>query len=328
MGENTTTLPRGIIKSTTDSFVVQEINPDGSYVPLADETLVRPWDGESAVTVFEVTKEGWTTEDARRLVARQLRTSLNCIGRLGLKDKHALTSQRMWVEGRYYPFFRHDRVFLRHIGGAGRLAKHQGNHFSVLVLTDATSVPLKNVVRLPNFFGPQRMGAEGSERIGRFLFEGKFAEAVDAVMASPSRRQLEVAASVGKRSLQEALFHPEFAFSLEFALEKWQSVLWNTLFAQLVDDRGLEGVPAELPMWSSRPDIVELYRPFWCPPKLGATTWASKLAPPFMRRTVIEPKNLSASPKPQGWELMFDLPPGVYATVLLSQLFQWEEVHR
>jgi tRNA(Glu) U13 pseudouridine synthase TruD len=328
MNGGTTALPRGIIKSTTDSFVVQEVDPDGNYVPLSDETLIRPWDGESKISVFELTKEGWSTEDATREVARQFRTDFNCVDTTGLKDKFALTSQRIGVRGNYNPFFRHRRIFLRHIGGAERLARHNGNHFSILVATDAQSIKLENASRFPNFFGPQRMGAEGSERIGRLLFEGKFTDAVEAVMMSPSRKRLEMAMDHERCSASEALFKRSFSFALKFELEKWQSVLWNALLTKLVTERGLDGVPRTLPMWSSRPDVVEMYRPFWCPPKLGATTWATALARPFLRPTIITPSNLSVSQKPAGWELTFDLPPGSYATVLLSQLFQWEEVHR
>lgn len=327
MSGNTTALPRGIVKRTTTDFVVQEIDPSGELVPLLDETAIRRWDGTSPITLFEMTKEGLDTEAARRIIARQLRTSFDCVESTGLKDKRALTSQRIRVEGNYNPFFRHRNIFLRTIGGAERQAKHRGNHFSILVVTDAERITLGNAVQIPNYFGPQRMGAEGSWGIGRYLFEGRNGEAVNAVMASPSRRNLELAAWAGKCSLQEALFHPRFGFSLKFELGKWQSYLWNGLLAEMIRKYGLDGIPRVLPMWSSRPDVVELYRPFWCPPKLGATTWTKNIAKSFLRPTVIRPENLVATRKPEGWELTFDLPPGVYATVLLSQIFDWEEVH-
>lgn len=330
-------LPRGILKSSPDTFVVQErvVGVDGTsrLVPLADDledekTTINRWDSSFPLTIFELTKSRWSTEDALREVAEQFRTSFELVRCTGLKDKFALTAQLISVRGSYRPCFRHESMALRQVGGAHRLERHLANHFSILILTDAVSIDLSPARRFPNLYGPQRMGRPGSEQIGRHLFEGDFTKASEMILASPNRRKLEQAQALGKCSQTEALFHKSFRFSLAFELEKWQSWLWNQLLNELVvqSGGGLESLPERLPIWSARPDVVAQYRHLW-DPKIGPTKWALELARPFLRPTTIVPGGLEALRKPRGWELNFDLPSGAYATEMLAYVFQLEERH-
>ena len=321
-------LPRGDIKSSPDTFVVQEVvGSPPELVPLADETSIRGWDRHSSVTIFELTKSGWSTEDALREVARQLRTSFEFVKSTGLKDKHALTSQRIAVRGMFHPFFRHRQMFLRQVEGASRLERHQANHFNILIISDADSIDIGPARCFPNFFGPQRLGQPNSEQVGRLLFEGQYEKAAVIAMQTPSRRTLESAASANGCSLAEALFSPVFRFALRFELEKWQSFLWNELLRQLVARDGVSGLPERLPMWSSDSDVIRLYQHIWNPERVRSMEWALRLAGPFSRPTIIKPNGLHAERKPAGWEINFDLPPGCYATVLLAQVFELEERH-
>lgn len=319
-------LPRGILKSSPDMFVVQEVvGEPPEPVPLADETLIRGWDRHSSITIFELTKSGWSTEDALREVARQLRTSFEFVKSTGLKDKHALTSQRIAVRGMFHPSFFHRQIFLRQVGGASHLERHKANHFNILIISDADSIDIGPARCFPNFFGPQRLGQPGSEQIGRLLFEGQYEKATEVAMQTPNRKKLESASLLGKCSPAEALFHPAFRFALRFELEKWQSFLWNQLLGELVGRGGISELPERLPMWSASPETVQLYRHLWNPGRIHSMDWALKLSSPFLRPTIVEPGNLRAESKPAGYEVNFDLPPGCYATVLLSRVFQLEE---
>jgi len=323
-------LPRGVYKCEPGDFVVQEVAYDADgrpeAVPIAEETEVKGWDHRSPVTIFELTKSGWSTEDALREVARQFRTSFSCVTCSGLKDKQAITSQKIAVVGNFRPRFASNRIKLQQLWGAYRLRPHLANRFSIFIRTEAESINLEAAREFPNYFGPQRLGGTGTEHIGRLLFEGRPTEAADITMQSPGRRKLEAARALAGTSLAEALFHPTYRFSLRFELQKWQSYLWNQLLEQLIQECGIGQLPSTLPTWSADPCVAQIYRDFWEPEQSpSAMEWAMRLAPSFKRTTVIAPSALSAERKPKGWEVNFDLPPGCYATVMLGQVFELEE---
>lgn len=314
-------LPRGILKSSPDTFVVQElVGYPARAVELLDKTVIRGWDG-SPFTVFTMTKEGWTTSDACREVARQLGVRPADVSCHGRKDKHALTSQLIGVKGAFQPAFSHPQIFLKQLGGRTAplaINGHGGNRFNILIKSDATTLNLAAASRIPNFFGKQRLGTPGSEESGRLILEGDFAAAAKVMHEHPEGRLLErIREKTG--SWKEACLHPDFSHELRFDVQKWQSYLWNGLLRQLL----YNSCPERLPAWSPDPETRERYRHLWDPQHLdrGMTS----LLPEFTRPTGIEPRNLRAERKPNGWNLTFDLPNGAFATEVLRHLFDLRE---
>jgi tRNA(Glu) U13 pseudouridine synthase TruD len=100
---------------------------------------------------------------------------------------------------------------------------------------------------------------------------------------------------------------------------RWQSFLWNTI----VHEKFGKELPERFPMWT--PATREIYTHLWNPGELNPVAMAR--LHDFSRRTFVEPKDLFARRNLLGWQLQFDLPPGAYATVVLSSIFDLEEKH-
>jgi tRNA(Glu) U13 pseudouridine synthase TruD len=316
-------LPRGLLKMTPDCFVVQELigNP-ATPVPLCNKSAIWGWDHQVTSTVFNMTKVGYTTMDALREVARQLGVPEEVCICHGLKDRHAHTSQLISIRGEFKPQFSHPQIFLRQLDRRrfSISGLHAGNRFSIYIVSGAKSVNLDGARQVSNFFGSQRLGKPGEEVSGRLLLEGDYNGAARVVLKTPSAERLR-SAERSAGSWKGAFLHPSSKFSFEFLIQKWQSFLWNEL---LEEKLGNGGVPERLPMWS--PANRDLYRHLWDPQQV-LDEHAVKRIREFDRPTTIEPGDLQAEQNLIGWHVRFDLPPGAYATVVLSKIFDIEERH-
>ena len=165
--------PRGEIKFTPNSFTVQEIISVGQrqvVVPLHRETLVHGRDGSAPVTLFHLTKTGWTTEQAVREVARQMQVNERSISNYGLKDRYAHTSQRIGIKGDFHPEFDHKEIFLRQVGISQhplRPGGNVGNRFCIEVLSAARDIDQNLFSKVPNFFGLQRVSSREDGKMAR-----------------------------------------------------------------------------------------------------------------------------------------------------------------
>ena len=321
----------GHIKAQPEDFVVQE-EMNGRVVVPQFTTTIRP--AVSPFTAFTLTKRNVQAVDAYREVARQLGVSRQHITECGRKDKVALTTQTIVVEGTYLPQFNHADMWLTQIGPVdGPLwhGAHSGNRFSILVRTDAPVPPDGVVFR--NLFGHQRFW--GRVDVGRYLLEGQFDQAVRALEGSPSWYQLkriiqrlspasaimplyqavtwdEVKRIVrGTISAEEVLEHPDFREQVQFEVLKWQSHLWNRLALRTrsTDDR--------LPMWGL--DHAPLYTEFWNPSEVDSLMY--DLTHQFSRRVWVRALRHQINEHELGYQHEFTLPSGSYATVFLDHLY-------
>jgi tRNA pseudouridine13 synthase len=144
-----------------------------------------------------VTKKGLSSNEAADLVAKSLGKSRKEIGMAGLKDKHALTKQMMSIDVGDSPDMNDIKESLTSIETDNLIIKtlklHTnklkkghllGNGFRILVsgLDEVENAYRKaekiisktNQTGIPNYFGPQRFGAHGSNAIkGMELLEGE-----------------------------------------------------------------------------------------------------------------------------------------------------------
>jgi len=311
---------KGVIKATPECFVVQELfGPQTTPVPLHTETSIMGFNPASPITLFHLVKKGVSSDDAMREVAKQLNVWLRDISNHGMKDKYAYTAQRIGVRGAFRPQFAHPDIVLRQVGSLRSklaLSGHKGNRFTILVLSDATTIDIKKLNEFRNVFGQQRFGTPRGYEVGKMLLEGRFVEAFDIESNNGSRSRIQRIRS-RSNSWEELFFGSEFVRESEFRIMQWQSYLWNTLVNQL------ENAPDRLPVWS--PQERSVYEHLWNPKVLDPV--ALRLLYGYTRRTVIRPKNISAERMHAGWEIRFDIPPGAYATVALSQIFELSE-HR
>lgn len=140
--------------------------------------------------VFTLEKTNWDTIRAIKVIARQLRVSEKRFGYAGLKDRRAVTRQKVSVSGvekeniermripriRVYGIEKGDRI---------RLGDHRGNAFDILV-RDA-QLQGEGVKTFPNFFGVQRFGEVRpiTHEVGRALVKGVTEEAAFIFLAKP-----------------------------------------------------------------------------------------------------------------------------------------------
>lgn len=170
----------GTLRAADEDFAVEELP---AYEP----------EGAGAHVFATIEKRGLGTLEAVRRIARALNVRPEDVGTAGLKDRHALTIQRVSLPPPVTP----EAVLALSLEGVRVLAavRHphklktghlRGNRFRLVVRELA--VPVDEAVArarailarlaeppgLPNFYGEQRFGAEGdTAELGRALLRGE-----------------------------------------------------------------------------------------------------------------------------------------------------------
>jgi tRNA pseudouridine13 synthase len=199
----------GDVRASPEDFRVDEIP---AYLP----------SGAGPHLYVRIEKRGKTTRDALRAIARALGVPERDAGYAGLKDKKAVTTQwlsfpvardpdpaRLEAEGlRVLEMSRHANKL--------RPGHVRANRFDVAVrggdLEPARAAAAALAARgLPNFFGPQRFGAEGrNAEVGRALLLGE---------ATPEAR----------RALRDR-------FLRRLSISAYQALLFNHWLAERMED--------------------------------------------------------------------------------------------
>lgn len=328
----TTDLPGvgGRIRARDDDFEVEEVP---SYEPCGTGEHLYLW----------VEKRGIAPEHFARTLAQRLGTHPNNVGTAGLKDRHAVT--RQWVS---VP--KECEARLKHADGDGirvlRTGLHtnklkpghlRGNRFRILVRGASESVDASAILDrvrahgLPNFYGPQRFGRDGSTiELG-----------------------LKCLAGTAPRRLRPFVFR--------FALSAVQSLLFNDYLTRRMRD-GLMRTVLEGDVLSKYPvggmfvatdvaaEQVRLDARETVPagPMFGKKTFPAagvaaareqtvlsdnrlspasfagfgKLMMGTRRHNLVYLDDLTAEREPDGLRLSFTLPAGSYATVLLAEVMK------
>lgn len=176
------------IKSSPEDFRVEEVI---EVTHKKDDCLI-----------FTLEKRNENTISAARKIARALGLPFGNFGYAGLKDRRAVTRQRISVRGALEEDLRHleiENIKISEIerGDRIRIGDHRGNRFSIVV-RDVESVrePGRG---FPNFFGKQRFG--GNEEIGREIIRRNYEPAVKMLLT--------------KEGMEEAIENEEFDTLLE-----------------------------------------------------------------------------------------------------------------
>lgn len=186
----------GRIKQQAEDFVVEEVTPEGVVLEAGRESGGIQQGSEGRFVHCTLEKKNWDTMRAVKEIARRLGVSQHRIGYAGTKDKKAVTTQRISVDGKTIEDLRGisiKDIMLRDFSygddGVG-LGSLGGNRFTVTVRgikLDADVV--KGVVEgisnglasgFPNFFGVQRFGVTRpiTHLVGRLILKGDFEAAV------------------------------------------------------------------------------------------------------------------------------------------------------
>lgn len=321
----------GRLKTTPGDFIVDELLEfleSGSVVD-ADAT---PGSGEHLCLKLE--KVGDNTE----YVARELARMADCrnfdVGFCGLKDRHAVT--RQWFS-LYRPGCEaQDASLIEDIAArwpvlaASRQARklrrgeHNGNGFIVTLraVTGEHEVIDRALVRLadigaPNYFGPQRFG-NGGANLDR---------AVHLDPATLNRRSRSGGKGRGgkKRAGSDGSKNVLY-FS---AARSW---LFNEVLAARVEDGSWAEAGATGPLWgdggtTASGPLETLERDIVAQTPGLASLFSVTRMKPERRPLAVKPERLSWQwLADDSLELTFLLSPGQYATTILSDIFELEDM--
>jgi len=321
----------GRLKTAPGDFIVDELLELPESGPAVDGDVIA---GSGEHLCLKLEKVGDNTE----YVARELARIAGCrhfdVGFCGLKDRHAVT--RQWFS-LYRPGNEdQDTALIREIGlrwpvlAASRQARklrrgeHRGNGFTITLraVSGEHQVIDRALERLgdigaPNYFGPQRFGNDGAN----------LDRAVHLDPATLNRRGRSGGKGRGgkKRAGSDGSKNVLY-FS---AARSW---LFNEVLVARVDDGSWAEAGATGPLWGDGGTTA-------CGPletfERGIVAQTPELAALFsVTRMKPERRPLAVKPESLSWqwvaedclELAFFLSPGQYATTILSDIFELEDM--
>jgi tRNA pseudouridine13 synthase len=320
----------GRLRVRDEDFEVEEVP---SYEPCGSGDHLYLW----------IEKRGMAPEFFARTIAARLGTHPGNVGTAGLKDRHAVTRQWVSVPKDYEPN-------VGKIDGDGirvlKTGRHtnklkpghlRGNRFRILIRDANRAVNIEAILDrirtqgLPNFYGPQRFGRDGSTvELGLQCLAGKaprrirpflFRFALSAVQSLLFNDYLS-------RRLKDGLYRTVLAGD---AMAKWP--LGGMFVAK--------DVPAEQARFDAKETVT-------AGPMFGKKTYPAegvaaereaavlrdhgmspasfagfgKLVLGTRRHNLVYLDDLAAAWEPDGLRLSFTLPAGSYATVLLAEVMK------
>jgi tRNA pseudouridine13 synthase len=331
----------GRIKRLPEDFEVEEIP---AYEPSGTGSHLYLW----------IEKRDMGAEYFVRQVARRLRIAPGEVGTAGLKDRHAVT--RQWVSvpasaGEQLNQLEGDGIRLLRVTRHGNKLKAghlRGNRFRILVRdVDAKAgqnlEPLLLQIRengLPNYYGPQRFGKDAETvRLGLALLRREpppeTASGRKANLRNPFLRKLALSAGqsalfnhyLGCR-LADGLFRKTMAGDVmakwpfggmfvteDVAREQERFDRRETVHAGPIFGRKTFGAHAE----AADREAATL-RAFALSP--AALNHFGKLLQGTRRHNIIYVDDLVATSDVEGVRLIFTLPAGSYATILLREIMK------
>jgi tRNA pseudouridine13 synthase len=148
--------------------------------------------------VFTLEKTGWDTIGVIKVMARNLGVSQKRFGYAGLKDRQAVTKQKVSVSGVGREQLEaleipHVKISDIERGDRIRLGDHRGNTFDILVRESTlVSENVRKIERgFPNYFGQQRFGDVRpiTHEVGRELIRQNFENAALIFLAKPFQKE-------------------------------------------------------------------------------------------------------------------------------------------
>jgi len=322
----------GRIRVRPEDFEVEEV---ASYLPSGEGEHLYLW----------IEKREVAPEYFARTIAQRLHVPVGAVGMAGLKDRHAIT--RQWVS---VPITAEPR--LNHIDGDGiRLLKHdrhinklkpghlRGNRFIIRIRGAdakkaealATIIERIRTVGLPNYYGPQRFGRDGSTLDLGFR----------CLAGTQSRRIRPFQYKFSLSAVQSLLFNDYLGRRLTDGLMR--TVLPGDVMSKR--DTGGLFVVTDVAAEQARFDAGETVM---CGPMFGKRTFAAdglaaereaavlaannitiqafdgfgKLMSGTRRHNLIFLTDLTTKWDAEGLLLSFTLPAGCYATVLLREVMK------
>jgi tRNA pseudouridine13 synthase len=195
----------GNLKLRFEDFIVEEISPMREVLRVEDwqtSDPARVVQGERAKNIhLTVQKMGLSTFDVAAILASSLKISRGYVGYAGLKDKRALTTQRMSVPSKTIDTLTTlmlSRIDIRNLTYQRRqieIGDLWGNRFRVAlrnseaVCSESSDALLKlREIPLLNYFGVQRFGVNRPQThlVGKALVKKDLEEAIKIMLTTTS----------------------------------------------------------------------------------------------------------------------------------------------
>jgi len=230
---NTDALLDGKIKIYPEDFLVEEVWNNRVY--RADISFLNNFRNRFFILLkkkqeylhFTLVKRNWNTIKSIRHIARRLHVSLKRFGYSGMKDKKAITAQRVsaWkIDGKRLLRLKIKDLWIKDVKFSNKritLGEASGNRFTVVIrkipMNKSQIYPkikkfgeLTSNEGIPNFFGPQRFGRSGDNvKIGLAILNGNLKLATDHLL-----HKIEPYINEGEIQKVPDIFWPEKAVYL------------------------------------------------------------------------------------------------------------------
>lgn len=272
--------PLGYLRFFPHDFIVEEVAPDNNLRTTDVGPLIDHLDGEGLTYYMDVVKIGISTLVVKDQLAELLHIDQKHIGFAGIKDRLALTSQRISIRGllsQEHPEMIHEEqframneenFFLKNIKrGKGAVANGdlKGNRFIITIrLQKALQEKQKNIIKEElknikeqgfwNFFSFQRFGTPRllSHWLGLLLLKQQYEEVVKNFITYGSVRELPYFIELRKQleslwSNWRAIKEKIDCFPYHFQLERQ---LIDHLIKKPDDFLGaLQTIPDQIRLW-------------------------------------------------------------------------------
>lgn len=228
----------GRIREKIEDFIVEEITPEKEILKVG-KNYVFYVERRSKYLIFLLEKHNWDTFKAIEALARRLNVSPENFSIAGIKDKKAITIQRVsvWkVKPEDLLNIRINDLYVRgcwYSDNKVNIGDLWGNHFRITIrkikfdrgkIQHRVREVLKEIEKIggvPNFFGFQRFGTKRpiNHIIGKYIVKGRFKDAVIKFLTETSPYEDE--------TTKEARSYLREHMNFEEAAKKFPNYLWH-----------------------------------------------------------------------------------------------------
>lgn len=201
----------GVYKKRYQDFIVKEMVESGDILEMKEDYPSSPFSRltHDRFTTFNLIKVNIDTFEATRKLSRGLNIPKHKIFYSGLKDKKAMTVQKMSIEGNHIEALKNldiDDMFFRCLNPTKypvRIGDHWGNHFIITLRAIQKRENLKRDIKqiiktisdygFPNYFGLQRFGTyrPNSHLVGKYLIKGEYKKAFQEYVTTTYSTEIE-----------------------------------------------------------------------------------------------------------------------------------------
>ena len=285
------------IKQEASDFIVDEI------------TNLKFLD-KGKYSVFLLKKKDYTTSRAVSVVCKKLRINRKFVGYAGNKDKKAITTQYISIKGSKPISLELKDISLEFKGYLNEpicLGDLYGNSFEIKV---TTSLKLKKLKRIVNYFGEQRFSKNNAE-VGKLIVKGDFKKAVEIVDEKVVQDYLADKPNDFIGALRKIPLK-----ILKLYVHAYQSLLWNKMAEKEKSNK-------KIPIIGFGTEPSKIINELLKEEKIGLRDFIIRSIPELSsegseRDLFVDVEDLEVD---KGYNLKFKLKKGSYATEVVRQMF-------